>query len=189
LLVYGPITHFASSSVYIRVSSRNVPKSIRHIEKTWKEFFPDEEFEYSFADENMQKLYESENRLASIFTVFALFAIGISALGLFSLVALIVRQRTKEISIRKVMGASVSGIAVLLTKDFVVLILLSAVIASPVAWFGMNKWLQYFAHRVDIRWYTFGIAGMVVLLTGLVTVSFQTIRAAKMNPVDSLKRE
>ncbi|MCF2488011.1 ABC transporter permease [Dyadobacter sp. CY347] len=189
LLVYNPLTFFAISSTYIRVSSKNMPASIQHIEKSWKQFFPDEEFKYSFADENMQKMYESENRLASLFTVFALFAIGISALGLFSLVALIVRQRTKEIGIRKVMGASVSGIAILLTKDFVVLIIVSAVIASPIAWFGMNQWLQDFAHRVDIRWWTFGIAGLLVLLTGLITVSFQTIRAAKMNPVDSLKRE
>jgi putative ABC transport system permease protein len=87
------------------------------------------------------------------------------------------------------MGASVSGIAILLTKDFVVLIIVSAVIASPIAWFGMNQWLEDFAHRVDIRWWTFGIAGLLVLLIGLVTVSFQTVSAAKMNPVDSLKRE
>ena len=189
LLVYKPKLGWFSTTTYVRLNNHNIPESISYIEKTWKEFFPDQPFQYSFADDNLQKLYESENRLASIFSSFALLAIGISALGLFSLVALIVKQRTKEIGIRKVMGASVSGIALLLSKDFVTLILFSAVIASPIAWYGMSRWLQDFANRVEIQWWMFVLAGTLAVLTGLITVSLQTIKAAKMDPVDSLKTE
>jgi len=120
---------------------------------------------------------------------FALLAISISALGLFSLVALVVKQRTREIGIRKVMGASVLGVTILLSKDFVKLIVISAIIASPLAWFGMHNWLQDFAHRVEIQWWMFILAGIIAFLIGIVTACLQTIKAAKMNPVDSLKME
>ncbi|SKC09362.1 ABC transporter permease [Dyadobacter psychrophilus] len=189
LLVYKPKKGWFGTTTYIRLNNRNIPESIRYIEQTWKEFFPTENFHYSFADDNLQKLYESENRLASIFTSFALLAISISALGLFSLAALVVKQRTKEISIRKVLGASVSGIALLLSRDFIILILIAVVIASPVAWYGMNRWLQDFANRIDIQWWTFVLAAALALFTGVLTVSLQTIKAAKANPTESLKRE
>lgn len=189
LLVYGLSEGTLFANTYIRLNNKNIPESIRFIEKTWQQFFPDQVFQYSFADESLQKLYESENRLASIFSSFALLAIGISALGLFSLVALIVRQRFKEIGIRKVMGASVSEVVFLLSKDFLVLITTAVLIASPMAWYGANQWLQDFANRINVQWWFFAVAGTLALLTGLLTVSFQTIKAAKMNPVDVLKSE
>jgi putative ABC transport system permease protein len=189
LLVYKLKNGWFGTTTYVRLKNRNIPESISYIEKTWKEFFPDQTFDYSFADDNLQKLYQSENRLASIFSSFAVLAVTISALGLFSLASLIVKQRTKEISIRKVLGASVSGIALLLSRDFIILILIAIVIASPVAWFGMNQWLQDFANRIDIQWWIFALAATFALLTGIVTVSLQTIKAAKTNPIVSLKKE
>ncbi|MCE7067074.1 ABC transporter permease [Dyadobacter sp. CY326] len=189
LLVYKPRQSWYSTTTYIRVNNQNIPQSIAYIEKTWKEFFPEHIFRYSFADDNLQKLYDSENRLASTFSLFALLAIAISTLGLFSLAALIVKQRTKEIGIRKVLGASVSGIALLLSREFVILILIGALIASPLAWYGMNQWLQDFANRIDIQWTVFALAAAVALLTGTITVSIQTIRAANANPIEALKVE
>jgi putative ABC transport system permease protein len=189
LLVYRLNEGSLFANTYIRLNNKNIPESIRSIEKTWYQFFPDQVFQYSFADESLQKLYESESRLASIFSSFALLAIGISALGLFSLVALIVRQRFKEIGIRKVMGASVPEVVFLLSKDFLVLIIISVLIASPMAWYGAKQWLQDFANRIDVQWWFFAVAGVLALLTGLLTVSYQTIKAAKMNPVDVLRSE
>ena len=189
LLVYRLRENSTFANTYIRLNKSNIPGSIRFIEKTWKQFFPDQAFQYSFADDNLQKLYESENRLASMFSSFALLAIGISSLGLFSLVALIVKQRFKEIGIRKVMGASVPGIVLLLSKDFIKLILVAVLIASPLAWYGANKWLEDFAYRIDVQWWIFAVAAVLALFTGLLTVSFQTFRAARMNPVHVLKSE
>lgn len=189
LLVYRLSERSLFANTYIRLNNRNIPESIRFIEKAWQRFFPDQVFQYSFADDSLHKLYESENRLASIFSSFALLAIGISALGLFSLVALIVRQRFKEIGIRKVMGASVPEVVLLLSKDFLVLIMIAVFIASPMAWYGTNQWLRDFAIRIDVQWWFFAVAGILSLLTGLLTVSYQTIKAAKMNPVHVLKSE
>lgn len=189
LLVYKPKQSWFSTTTYIRVNNLNIPESIRYIEKTWKEFFPEQTFYYSFADDNLQKLYESENRMASIFSSFAILAIIISTLGLFSLAALIVKQRTKEIGIRKVMGATVSEIALLLSLDFIILILIAALIASPLAWYGMNRWLQDFANRIEIQWFVFAVAAMVALLTGVMTMGFQTVRVAKANPIKALKTD
>jgi putative ABC transport system permease protein len=189
LLVFKRKKTWLGTTSYVRLNNRNIPESIRYIEKTWKQFFPEQNFHYSFADDNLQKLYESENRMASIFSSFALLAIAISTLGLFSLAALIVKQRTKEIGIRKVLGASVSEISLLLSRDFVVLIMIAALIASPLAWYGMNQWLQDFANRVAIQWWIFALAAAAALLTGITTVSIQTIRAAKANPIEALKTE
>jgi putative ABC transport system permease protein len=189
LLVYQLKTDGSYATTYIRLNNRNIPQSIEYIEKTWKKFFPNHPFSYSFADDNLQKLYESESRLASIFSTFAVLAIGISTLGLFSFVSLHVKQRTKEIGIRKVMGASASGLTILLSKDFVKLIAISVVIASPIAWYGANVWLKDFANRVEIEWWVFIIAATLSLLTGILTVYLQTAQAAKMSPVDSLKTD
>lgn len=187
LLVYSFTPKQSYPTTYIRINSRNIPQSIRHIERTSKQFFPGQVFTYSFAEDNLNQLYQTEDRLASLFSTFALLAIGLSSLGLFSLVALMVRQRSKEIGIRKVMGASVTGIMILLSRDFARLILVGAAIALPFAWYAMDWWLQDFAHRIHIHWSILLLAALTALLTGLVTVSFQTRKAAGINPVDSLK--
>jgi putative ABC transport system permease protein len=189
LLVYKPQLSWYRTKAFIKLNNRNIPESISYIEDAWKKSFPSMPFSYAFADDSLQTFYASENRLASIFTLFAFLAIGISSLGLLSLVSLIVKQRSKEIGIRKVLGASVPGITLLLSRDFLTLIIVSALIASPIAWYGMNIWLKDFAHRISIEWWMFLLAGCSALVTGILTVSVQTIRAAKTNPVDILKRD
>jgi putative ABC transport system permease protein len=189
LLVYKPKNSWLGTTTYLRLRSQNIPESILHIENTWKEFFPEQPFHYSFADDNLQRLYESESRMASIFSSFSLLAILISLLGLFSLAALSVKQRTKEISIRKVLGASVSEITIQLSGGFILLILIAALISSPLAWYGMDRWLQDFAHRIDIQWSVFVLATAAAVLTGVTTIGVQTIRAAKANPTHALKIE
>ena len=162
---------------------------LRSIEGSWKKLNPNEPFEYSFLDEDFQKNYDAENRLSSLLGYFTAIAIIICCLGLFGLATFSAEQRTKEIGIRKVLGASVGGIVALLSKDFLKLVAVSIVIASPIAWYIMNKWLQDFAYRTNIGWMVFAVAGVLALLIALITVSFQAIRAAVSNPVESLRTE
>ena len=150
---------------------------------------PSTPFSYSFLDEEFNKQYSVEQRTGALSFVFSILAIIIACLGLFALSAFMAEQRTKEIGIRKVLGASVSGITAMLSKDFVKLVLLSFVIASPIARWAMNRWLQDFAYRIFIDWWMFLAAGVIVLLIALATISFQAIKAAIANPVKSLRTE
>lgn len=189
LLVYNFRSNPYVANAYIRIDNRNIPSTIRYIEQVSKQFFPDQVFNYSFADDMLQRQYISEQRTGRLFAAFALLGIAISSLGLFSLLVLIIKQRNKEIGIRKTMGASVSGIVLLLSKDFGRLILVGAVIALPLSWMLTEQWLQDFAHRVTLSWVNFVLAGFIAFIIGIVTISFQTIKAARSNPVDSLKAE
>jgi len=162
---------------------------LAHIESTWKKFLPETPYQYTFLDENFARLYNAEERQKKLFTTFACLAIFIACLGLFGLSAFAISQRVKEIGIRKVLGAKVSTIVSLLSKDFLVLVGISALIAFPVAWFAMNKWLQDFAYRINMPWWVFIIAGIVAALIALFTISFQAIKAAVANPVKSLRTE
>ena len=159
------------------------------MQTSWHQLNPNEPFEYSFLDEDFQKNYEAENRLSAIVGYFTVIAILISCLGLFGLATFSAEQRTKEIGVRKVLGASVAGIVALLSKDFLKLVAISVVIASPIAWWVMNKWLQDFAYRTNISWTVFVITTLLALLIALITISFQAIRAAIANPVKSLRTE
>ena len=134
-------------------------------------------------------MYADVQRMGSIFTSFAILAIIIACLGLFALSAFMAEQRNKEIGIRKVLGASVSGITTMLSKDFVKLVVIAIVIASPIAWWAMSKWLQDFAYRITISWWMIAIAGLIAVVIALITVSFQAIKAAVANPVKSLRTE
>ena len=140
-------------------------------------------------DESFANMYADVQRTGNIFTTFAILAIIIACLGLFALSAFMAEQRSKEIGIRKVLGASVSGITTLLSIDFVKLVAISILIASPIAWWAMNKWLQGFAYHPPVPWWIFATAGLAAILIALITVSFQSIKAALMNPVRSLKSE
>jgi putative ABC transport system permease protein len=146
-------------------------------------------FSYTFMDADFNKLYQAEQQTGQVFITFAAFAILIASLGLFGLVTYAAEQRTKEIGIRKVLGANVGGIVALLSRDFVKLVLIASVIAFPISWWAMNQWLQSFAYRVGISWWIFAIAGLAAVLIALVTVSLQTIRAALANPIRSLRSE
>ena len=155
----------------------------------WHRLNPNEPFEYNFLDEEFQKNYQAEDRLAGIVGYFTMIAILICCLGFFGLAAFSAEQRVKEIGVRKVLGASVSGIVGLLSKDFLKLVFVAIVIASPLAWYIMNKWLQDFAYRVDISWWVFVVAGIGAVLIAFITIGFQAIRAATVNPVKSLRTE
>ena len=176
-------------NTYIRINSKNIPQTIGFIKNKWKKFFPDKNFDFSFMDDQIAKLYKVQQRLATLFTSFATLAIIISLLGLFSLVALIAKQRTKEIGIRKVLGASVSEIVSLLSGSFVKLILIAFIIATPLVWWAMNRWLQDFQYRIQISWWIFLIAGSGSLCIALIVVAVQAIKAAVANPVESLRSE
>jgi putative ABC transport system permease protein len=167
----------------------DINAAIKNVETIWHSLNPDEAFEYSFLDEDFQKNYKAESRLSSIVGYFTLVAIIISCLGLFGLAAFSAEQRTKEIGVRKVLGASVAGIVQLLSRDFLKLVIIAIIIAGPVAWFVMHKWLQDFAYRIHISWWVFVITAITAVLIAFVTVSYQSIKAALMNPVKSLKTE
>jgi putative ABC transport system permease protein len=173
----------------VKVSGNNMTAALAHIESTWKQFLPEIPFDYTFLDERFADLYKSEQQQGTIFTLFACIAIAIACLGLFGLSAFAINQRIKEIGIRKVIGASVSSIVMLLSKDFLKLVGIAAVIAFPVAWYAMNSWLQDFAYRSTIAWWIFAAAGIIAVAIALFTISFQAIKAATANPVKSLRNE
>ncbi|MGZ5133751.1 MAG: ABC transporter permease [Flavitalea sp.] len=167
----------------------DISATLRSLESTWHSLNPNEPFDYSFLDHDFHNSYATETRLASIVGYFTIIAILISCLGLFGLATFSAEQRTKEIGVRKVLGASTSGIVTLLSKDFIKLVAVAIVIASPLAWFIMDKWLQDFAYRTEIGWKVFVITSFIALLIAVLTISFQAIRAAISNPVKSLRTE
>ncbi len=173
----------------VSVNSDNYKSVLKKIETVWNKNLPSVPFEYQFLDDVVQNQYESEVTLGNIINSFTLMAILISSLGLFGLASFSAEQRSKEIGIRKVLGASVSGIVQLLSKDFLKLVLISFVIATPIAWWAMNKWLQGFNYRVLVSWWMFAMAGLIAIFIAMITVSFQAIKAAITNPTKSLKTE
>jgi putative ABC transport system permease protein len=180
---------FGVSNVVAKIRSGELPKVISQVESKWKSFAATEPFDYNFLDAAFDSQYRSEQRLGSIFGIFAALSIFIACLGLFGLSAFMAERRTKEIGVRKVLGASVQSVVVLLSKDFLRLTLIAIVIAFPVAWYFMSKWLEDFAYRIDINWAIFLTAGLSTLIITLVTISFQAIGAAMANPVKSLRTE
>jgi putative ABC transport system permease protein len=171
------------------VKTAGLGGALKSIENNWHKLNPNEPFEYSFLDDDFVKNYAAETRLAGIVNYFTIIAILISCLGLFGLATFSAEQRTKEIGIRKVLGASMANIVGLLSKDFLKLVIVAIVLASPLAWWGMNKWLQDFAYRIDIGWWVFAVAALMALFIAFVTISFQALRAAGNNPVKNLRTE
>ena len=189
LILLVPRSAFAYGRISVKIAGKNIPAALSQIESTWKKFLPQAPYEFTFLDENFKKLYQSEQRQKAIFTIFACIAIFIACLGLFGLSAFAITQRIKEIGIRKVLGANTSTIVTLLSKDFLSLVIIAAIIAFPVAWLAMNKWLQDFAYRIDIPWWIFLLAGIIAAIVALITISFQAIKAAMTNPVKNLRTE
>jgi len=176
-------------NILIRTEKGKTKEAIASMEKVFRQFNPGFPFRYYFTDEEMLKNYKAEQTVSKLSRYFSFLAIFISCLGLFGLVTFTAEQRVKEIGIRKVLGASVSGIVRMLSRDFLILVLIAAMIAFPVAWWAMNRWLGDFAYRIDIGWWVFVVAGIAALLIALLTVSFQAIKAAIANPVKSLRTE
>lgn len=175
--------------IAMRINTKNIPALIKQVESRWNSLAPGQVFSYTFLDADFNKMYTAERQTGKLFVTFAVFAILIACLGLFGLVTYAAEQRTKEIGVRKVLGASVGGIVTMLSKDFAKLVLISSFIAFPVAWLAMNKWLQSFAYRISISWWVFVLAGFITIAIALITVSFQAIKAAVANPVTSLRSE
>ena len=178
-----------SRSMAFRIHSDNIPGLISAVEDKWKTMAPTQPFSYSFMDDDFNALYKSENRMGSISLCFSVLAILIACLGLFGLAAYAAEQRTREIGIRKVLGATIANVITLLCRDFLGLVVISALIAFPLSWWYMHQWLQGFAYRISIGWQVFGLAALLVVVIALFTVSFQAIKAAIANPVKSLRSE
>jgi putative ABC transport system permease protein len=175
--------------IMIRVSGSNTKQVINGINQSWKSFYPNIPFEYHFLDQEFNDLYVSEQRTGAILNIFTLVTIIISCLGLFGLAVYTVKQRVKEIGIRKILGASVSSVLTLVALDFLKLVIAAVIVASPVAWLVMNNWLQDFAYRIQISWWMFAQAALYTLLIAVITVSFQSVTVALSNPVKSLRSE
>ena len=178
-----------NGAISVRVNTANLPALMSQIESKWKNLSPKQEFTYSFMDEDFDAAYRAEQRVGTLFISFSTLAILIACLGLFGLAAFAAEQRNKEIGVRKVLGATVSGIVGMLSIDFIKLVLVSILIASPLAWYAMNKWLQGFAYRIQIQWWMVAAAGCLALLIAFITISFQSVKAALANPVKSLRSE
>lgn len=173
----------------LRLKTTDLPSTMKNIEATWKSVVGDAPFKAAFIEDDFNALYQSEQNMRSVLSAFTFLSVLVACLGLFGLAAFTIRQRYREIGIRKVLGSSVSGIVQLLSKDFLKLVIVSILIAVPVAWYATHKWLQDFAYRVSINWWVFLIAGALAVIIAFATVSFQAIRAALANPVKSIRTE
>ncbi|MEP6728748.1 MAG: FtsX-like permease family protein [Bacteroidota bacterium] len=177
------------SNLSVKINGAKAANAISFIQSVWKENFPDHPFEYQFLDEHFAEVYRADTQVSSVVAVLATLAIIISCLGLFGLASYSAERRIKEVGIRKVLGASVQNITTMLSKDFLKYVLIATVIAWPLAWFAIYKWLQDYAYRIPISWWIFALAGGAACLIAIVTISFQAIKAAVANPVTSLRSE
>jgi putative ABC transport system permease protein len=178
-----------ANNLLVRISQQNIPATIASIKQSFTEINPNQPFEYDFLDQAFAKQYSSDQRRGTMFLSFSGIAILIACIGLFGLATFTAQQRTKEIGVRKVLGASVAEVAALLSADFVKLVLIAIVISVPLAWYLMQAWLQSFAYKIEIEWWVFALAGFTSVVVALLTVGFQSIRAALANPVRSLRSE
>jgi putative ABC transport system permease protein len=185
----GLVLEKANWAISVRYDASDEAAVVDAIRNKWRSFVPGEPFDYAFMDDQFNDLYNGEKQTGQIFSTFSILAILIASLGLFGLVTYAAAQRTREIGIRKVLGATVAGIVAMITKDFLKLVLIASLIALPFSWWAMNKWLQGFAYRIAIGWWIFVIAAIAAVVIALVTVSYQSIRAALANPVKSLRSE
>ena len=184
-----PLTKGASNYYTLRLEGNNYQSVFNEVQKTYDSFFPGNPFDYFFLDQFYNRQYDNERKFSRVFTLFAGFAIFVACLGLFGLSSFNTLNRRKEIGIRKVLGASVTGIVGLLSRDFLKLVIIALVIALPLAFYGMSRWLEDFAYRIDLDWIMFLLAGVGVLIIALLTISVQSIKTALTNPIKSLRSE
>jgi putative ABC transport system permease protein len=185
VFVYKP----NGKKIFIRTTGKEAALALNSVERAWKNYNDGFPFDYKFMDEYFDSLYKSDVRSGTLFDIFTFIAIMISCLGLFGLVTYSAQVKIKEIGIRKVLGASVANITLMLSMDFLKLIIISMFIAIPISWFAMAKWLQAYTYRIHIQWWVFALAGLSSMLIAFITISFQAVKAAMANPVKSLKNE
>ncbi|WP_338875208.1 ABC transporter permease [Spirosoma sp. SC4-14] len=188
-LVLGLPAPLDKDNLYVRIKPAQTTEALAYIQSVYRTFDPSATLDFHFLDENFSQQYKAEQKQGEVLLTFTILAVLIACLGLFGLAAFAAEQRTKEIGVRKVLGASVGSIVLLLSRDFLKLVLASIVIATPIAWYAMSRWLQDFAYRIDIHWWVFVLAGLLATVIALLTVSFQSVKAALMNPVKSLRSE
>ena len=187
LLITTNVTMYNQAG--IKLATTNISSTLQSVKKIWEQTFPNFVYEYRFLDDKIESFYKQESQLSSLYKIFALIAIFLSCLGLYGLVSFMAVQRVKEVGIRKVLGASVSSVIYLFSKEFIILVTIGFVIASPIAWYFMDKWLQDYVYRINISWWIFLAGGISAVIIAFVTVSFQAIKAAIANPVKSLRTE
>jgi putative ABC transport system permease protein len=175
--------------MYVRTTGKDAPGALAAVKRVWAAYNADYAFDYTFLDSQFDDLYKTDTHVGQLFNCFAIVTILISCLGLFGLVTFTAESKVKEIGVRKVLGAGVPQIVSLLSKNFLVLVLIAAAIAFPVAWYGLNGFLQGYAYRTGLSWWVFGAAGAITLFVALVTVIFKCLQAALANPVKSLRAE
>ena len=189
----SPLLIATNSTMYreasIKLSTTNMATTMQSIKKIWEQTFPNKVYEYRFLDDKIASFYKQENQLSQLYKIFAAIAIFLSCLGLYGLASFMAVQRIKEVGIRKVLGATSANIVYLFSKEFIILISIAFLIATPLAWYFMNKWLQDYVYRVDISWWLFAAGGLAAIIIALATISFQAIKAAIANPVKSLRTE
>ena len=181
--------HYGFRDVSVKINGGNTAAALAFIKSKWDSIYPDYPFEYQFLDDHFKEVYKADSQVSQIVGILAGLAIFISCLGLFGLASHSAERRVKEIGVRKVLGASVQNITLLLSKNFLLLVLIANLIAWPIAWLGVHSWLQTYAFRIDIQWWIFALAGIASVLIAFFTVSFQSVKAAIANPVKSLRSE
>ena len=189
LIIFLDSNYFHIYQMYVKVADRNLPAIIQTLGDNWKQRVSHRPFQYHFLDENFNRIYHSEKQTAGIFSTFSSLAILLACLGLFALAAYTTVQRAKEIGVRKILGAGVKEIVLLISGDFIKLVVVASLIAFPVAWFSANSWLQQFAYRISINWWVFVMAAAAAAIVALAAISSQAIKAALANPVNSLRSE
>jgi len=178
-----------NSEINIHMTNKNVSKTIQYVKNAWDELSPETSFEFEFLDKTYDKLYKSDERFQSIINSFSIVAIILACMGLFGLISQNTNRRAKEIGVRKILGASINSIVFTFTNELLKWVAIANIIAWPLAWFIMNRWLQNFAYHTEMNWWMFVLSGGIALLIALATVSFQAIKAAMANPVESLRNE
>jgi putative ABC transport system permease protein len=187
LIMTTNITMYRQAS--IKLATTNMSSTMQSVKAIWEQAFPDYVYEYRFLDEKIESFYKQENQLAQLYKLFAAIAIFLSCLGLYGLASFMAVQRVKEVGIRKVLGATAGSIVYLFSKEFILLIAIAFAIATPIAWYAMTQWLQEYVYRIEISWWLFAVGGLGATIIALVTISFQAVKAARANPVNSLRSE
>ncbi len=187
LIITTNITMYSQAA--IKLETKNISSTLQSVKTIWEQTFPNFVYEYRFLDDKIAGFYKQESQLAQLYKIFAAIAIFLSCLGLYGLASFMAVQRTKEVGIRKVLGASAGNIVYLFSKEFIMLIAIAFAIAAPIAWYYMHDWLQNYAYRIDISWWLFAAGGFIAIIIALVTISFRAIKAAFANPVNSLRSE
>ena len=187
--IIQPVSDFHDGNMLVRLKPGTDKQVLGSINKLFKAFYPNKQFVYNWVDEQVNDQYKAEQKLQQLFTCFSLLIIFLACLGLFGLVTFTAEQRVKEIGIRKVLGAGIDSIVLLISKDYLWLVVMAIVIATPISWYAMSKWLQDFAYRIQIQWWVFALTGCLAIVIAFVTISFQSVKAALANPVKSLRSE